>query len=454
MCGAAALQAWRALSDADRHYSLLESIVGSDNILGPTASTGFAVCGASPAVASVLPGSVAEVQEIIRCCAGHHLSIIAEGGATMMGRASCPASFDVAVSMKRLSRVTDYQPENLVFASEAGLTGAAAAEALAGNRQLVTLDPPRFADATMGGITASRASGPARLQYGTPRDLVIGLTVVDAAGDIVRTGGKVVKSVSGYDLCKLYTGSLGTLGLIVETVYRLSPMPETSRAVVVGADSWEQADALTARVLDSVLQPRCLEVMNAPAAVRLCQGQGRQFPVTILIGFDGSHEQVDYQCRAVTAMAESCNARDAAETDLAWNESMHARLANLDAAGPGDSLFVVRCLSSDIPIILARVDEAFRGSTVSPLVMASAGNGIVRIRCEGCDSALSRAAMTSLRQLSDESRSVTVHWFPADGASHQDTWGANVPGLPVMRAIKAKLDPSGVFAAGRFAGGL
>ena len=259
---------------ADQHFAQLQGILGSGNVLGPEAAAGLRVSGCTPAVAVVLPGSVEEVQAVIRFCAEQRLSVIPSGGGAMLSQGGRPDSYDVALSTRRLTAVTDYQPENLVFASEPGVTGSAVASLLDEHRQLLTLDPPLFAKSTMGGIAAARACGPSRFQYGTPRDLVIGITVVDAAGELVKAGGKVVKSVSGYDLCKLYTGSMGTLGVIAEAVYRLSPLPEQSCALVFGLDEWGQADDITARLLDSVLQPRCIEVLNAPAAVRLAHGAG------------------------------------------------------------------------------------------------------------------------------------------------------------------------------------
>lgn len=439
---------------ADQHFAQLQGILGSGNVLGPEAAAGLRVSGCTPAVAVVLPGSVEEVQAVIRFCAEQRLSVIPSGGGAMLSQGGRPDSYDVALSTRRLTAVTDYQPENLVFASEPGVTGSAVASLLEEHRQLLTLDPPLFARSTMGGIAAARACGPSRFQYGTPRDLVIGITVVDAAGELVKAGGKVVKSVSGYDLCKLYTGSMGTLGVIVEAVYRLSPLPEQSCALVFGLDEWGQADDITARLLDSVLQPRCIEVLNAPAAVRLAHGAGRQCPVTLLVGFDGPAEQLEFQRKQATEIGGKCGAREIGEMGLEWNGAEHERLCGLDARGTKDNLFVIRSLSSDVPVICERLEALFGEKGVRPFVIASAGNGIIRALCEECEAELCRNVMRAVRDAISTCRGVTLNWFPPSEASHEEVWGDSIPGIDVMRGIKSTLDPNGVFASGRYAGGI
>ncbi len=429
-------------------------MLGLGNVLGPEAAAGFRVSGCTPAVGVALPGSVEEVQAVIRFCAEQRLSVIPSGAGAMLSHGGLPDSYDVALSTRRLTAVTDYQPENLVFASEPGVTGSAVASLLKEHRQLLTLDPPLFAKSTMGGIAAARASGPARFQYGTPRDLVIGITVVDAAGELVKAGGKVVKSVSGYDLCKLYTGSMGTLGVIVEVIYRLSPLPEQSCAVVFGLDEWRQADEITARLLDSVLQPRCIEVLNAPAVVRLAHGAGRQCPVTLVAGFDGSAEQLEFQRKQASEIGGKCGAREISEMGLEWNGAEHQRLCSLDALGTNDNLFVIRGLSSDIPVICERLKALFREKGVRPLVIASAGNGIIRALCEECEPELCRDVMLAVREAISACRGVTLNWFPPCEASHEEVWGDSIPGIDVMRGIKSTLDPNGIFASGRYAGGI
>ncbi len=178
------------------------------------------------------PSSIEEVQEVVRVCAAERLSVIPLGSGTMAFRSSAPESFDVAQRTPRHNAVVEHQKENLVAAVQPGVTGAQMVDLLAPHRQMLALDPVRFQDATLGGVVSARAAGPSRLAYGAPRDLVLGLKVVDAAGRVISSGGRVMKNAAGYDLCKLYTGSLGTVGIIVEAAFRLHPLPAESVALV------------------------------------------------------------------------------------------------------------------------------------------------------------------------------------------------------------------------------
>src|SRR6266508_3278743 len=176
------------------------------------------------------PSSTTETAEVLRAAHEAGLRTVVRGGGTKLGWGNPPAGVDLVLSTARLGRVLEHAAGDLVTRVEAGVRLADLQAELAPAGQLLGLDPPE-AGATVGGVVAANASGPRRLRYGTVRDLLIGITVVLADGTVAHSGGKVVKNVAGYDLGKLFAGSLGTLGVIVEAIFRLHPVPAASAVV-------------------------------------------------------------------------------------------------------------------------------------------------------------------------------------------------------------------------------
>ena len=191
-------------------------------------SHSYAVFGQTPAHAA-RPASADEAREIVRESAG--LGIVPWGGGTRQELGYAPERYDVALSTERLDQITDYQPADLTVTAQAGVPVARLQEALAEQGQFLALDVARPDRQTVGGIVAARADSLRRLAYGSVRDSLLGVSVINGRGELVKGGGKVVKNVAGYDLPKLYCGSLGTLGLIVEATFKVAPLPETTATV-------------------------------------------------------------------------------------------------------------------------------------------------------------------------------------------------------------------------------
>jgi glycolate oxidase FAD binding subunit len=194
---------------------------------------------------------IATVEEAVEALTGaagrgERVSIGREGG-------------DVVVSTAGLDRVLEHEAGDLTAIVEAGVRLRELNERLAGHGQMLALDPP--GNPTIGACLAANLSGPRRHRYGTPRDLVLGVTVVLADGTIASSGGKVVKNVAGYDLGKLFCGSEGRLGLIARVALRLHPLPEASRALVVPVGSAEDAEAKARAILRAPVAPSAVDLL-------------------------------------------------------------------------------------------------------------------------------------------------------------------------------------------------
>ncbi|MFI6812242.1 FAD-binding oxidoreductase [Nonomuraea sp. NPDC050328] len=198
-----------------------------------------------PATWVALPESTEELAAVLRACAERGLAAVPVGGGTKLDWGGPPERCDVLLDLCCLDRVLEHAAGDLVVRVQAGLTLDRLAAALAAAGQELALDLP-LPGATVGGTLATGLAGPRALRYGTPRDLLIGITVVLADGTIARSGGKVVKNVAGYDLGKLFTGSYGTLGVIAEATFRLHPLPQDRRWLVTRRDPREVFPVLAA----------------------------------------------------------------------------------------------------------------------------------------------------------------------------------------------------------------
>ena len=244
------------------------------------AAEGDAIDGARPRFV-VEPGSVEEVSALLRLAHRAGLAVAPRGGGTKLGWGATPRRLDLILSTARLNRVLEHAAGDLVVRAEAGVTLETLQATVGAAGQRLALNPPEVG-ATLGGIVAANPSGPLRLRYGTVRDLLIGVTVVLADGTVAKAGGKVVKNVAGYDLCKLFTGSLGTLGVVVETIWRLYPLPAARRTVAVALASPEAAGAAVQDLLHAPGSPLVLDALElrwewpSPPTPLPCAGEGRR----------------------------------------------------------------------------------------------------------------------------------------------------------------------------------
>jgi glycolate oxidase FAD binding subunit len=190
-------------------------------------------------VITVSPANTQQASEILCYANENGLTVTPTGGNTKQAWGN-PAKTNIRLSLTRLNRVLEHPWQDLTCTVQSGCTWATLQQKLAKHGQFVALDPLWPERATVGGILATNDSGALRHRYGSLRDLVIGMTLVLADGTTARTGGKVVKNVAGYDLCKLLTGSFGTLAVITEATFRLHPLPQHTQTFTVSAPQAQQ----------------------------------------------------------------------------------------------------------------------------------------------------------------------------------------------------------------------
>ncbi len=395
----------------------------------------------------VEPATEAEVAAVLAFADREGLKVLPRGGGTQMAFGFPPSEADLVLSTARLNRVLEHHPHDQTVTAEAGVRLTDLQAQLATTRQWLALDPVLAPEATVGGIVATNPSGARRLRFGGVRDQIIGIRVALADGTLASGGGKVVKNVAGYDLPKLFTGSLGTLGIVVSATFRLYPLPTVTRTVLFTAPSPEPLCALVRTVLASPLVPTALEVLG-PAAP--------DAPCTLAVRFEsGVAAAVEDQSATLLMLAgdlaSSAHAvSDAEESDF-WRQIDESLRPN---SADGDSLLLkASLLPTEVAGWLARLGETATTNALTMRYRAHAGNGLCHVRLAGPPAALV-IAIEPLREAAVATRGSLVVLEAATEIARQiDVWGA-VSALSVMRNLKAQFDPHATLNPGRFVGGI
>jgi glycolate oxidase FAD binding subunit len=384
----------------------------------------------------VEPASVAEAAEALRALAAERLAVAFVGGGTDLELGLPPRRLDAVLRTRRLDRIREHAPADQIVAVEAGMTVAALQRALAPHGQRLALDPPDPERATVGGVVAANAFGPRRTRYGAVRDLVIGATLVRADGVVAHGGGKVVKNVAGFDLPRLLCGSLGTLGLVAEVVFRLHPLPEASATAVFGGLAGVDVEGVVPALRELGVEPTALAALPEDGRFRLA------------IRFEGFAPGVEDQLGRVLGRAPGGVRLDGTgEADL-WE-----RHDALRAAGR------IRAKATFAPAALVQALDALaplREALGSPGPVLHPALGIALLAGDAGEPAAIAAAVESARprlaRLGRGSLVLTATTPPVRALV--DPWGPPPAGLAVMRRLKAELDPEARLAPGRFVGGI
>jgi glycolate oxidase FAD binding subunit len=412
----------------------LQNIVGQEHAREAAAED--AVDGVAPSFV-VEPGSTEEISELMKFANDQDLAVAPRGGGTTMSLGNPPRELDLILSTARMNAVVEHVPGDQVVRVQSGIRFGDLQERLAGSDQMLGVDPPEVGDgATVGGIVAANSSGPRRYRYGTVRDLIIGITVVLADGTVAKAGGKVVKNVAGYDLSKLFTGSLGTLGVIAECNFRLHPRPETARTVAVELPDTASAGAASQAILHAQIVPSAVELLWSDETRML----------TVLI--EGIPSGVEAQAETASHILRSFGEVRTLADDEAQPSS---------PPGAGDDEVAVKI--SAPPAELAGVLDSTLGAAsrlgVTPRITGHAGTGVTYVGLSGGDEEARAGVVEELREIwLRRGGSVIVREAPPAFKERVETWGPVGTRLDLTRRVKEKFDPRGVLNPGRFVGGI
>lgn len=412
----------------------------------------FSIDGKEPQEVS-LPTSIEQVSETLRKAGERKLGVSPIGLGAFLHLGGIPRKYDVALCLERLNQIIDYQPTDMTITVEAGMSLSQLQAVLGENGQWLPLDPPNPEQMTVGGLIATNLNGPSRLSQGTIRDFLIGLTVVRADGSVIKGGGRVVKNVAGYDLAKLYCGSFGTLGVIVDATFMIRPRPEAQTIFVLEFASAEQAMRTALQQINAHLQPFFLDLASFDP-VNKANGQTG---FHLIVGLAGIQEDVDYQRAHLLELGGSAGIQ---VEEIEGSPAQHLSLTLRDFPVSGDA--ALRCKTSLLPTQIAefcaRVGEevALRGLHVE--FLARAGNGIVYSRFSrpvGVPLEKLISLVDWLRILTKKMDGyITVEGIDYSLKDRVDVWGHVGPAFRLMKKLKETLDPQELLNPGRFVGGI
>lgn len=418
--------------------SLADGVGDAHVSTDPAHCAQFAVKGAIPHLI-VSPESAEQTAGVLAAANAARAVVVPWGGGTAQTHGDTLRADGrpiVILRTARLNRVLEYEPADLTITVEAGVTLAQLAALAEPNTQMLPFDVPLPARATIGGVIAAAADGPRRLGYGTVRDLFIGARVAEAGGALSKAGGRVVKNVSGFDMMKLWTGSYGTLAVLVSAAFKLLPKPRASGTIVCEFDGVAPAFGLVDALHAGPLNPTAVEVVVEPGA-----------SAVVAVWAEGVPDAVERHKRDVAHLAERLGARDARVLDGDAQTAFWSRVADLPqtAAVAGDEVvFKLAALPAQLGAALAQAHRLASDDGLSLSLSARALSGVAYARLRG------PGAAGALQRMSALTPAARMTVLARGGDAGTSAWGAPPNGIDLMRRLKREFDPNDVLNPGRF----
>ncbi|MCK5554251.1 MAG: FAD-binding oxidoreductase [Deltaproteobacteria bacterium] len=453
------------MSTPDKLISKLKGIVGEAHVIHDADKLkDYAFDGKVPK-ANVSPGTIDEASEIVAYANEYRLAIIPRGNGTKMGIGGIPKKADLVLSTGRLNRITDRDCENLTLSVESGIILSEVQRDLEKRGYFLPLDPPFTDKATLGGIVATNSSGPKRLLYGTARDAITGIKAVFPNGDIVVSGGKTVKNVSGYDMVKLLIGSCGTLGIICEITFNLLPLPEKKQTLLIPFPGLDEAYDFVREIINSPLLPASIDLLNATAADKmkhLMPSQKGHY--LIAVGLEGVAETVERQVSEIGERGRKHGALDVVPLDAQQHDDFWKGIRDF-AQGLAKDYPNLICLKSNVLIaksgdLLVSYEKIARDLGLDCAFINRCGNGILYSHVlvgEDLDSRINSLVELIAQFTSEASQyegNLGVESSPPPVKQRVDVWGKLRSDYRLVRSIKEQIDPAGILNPGRFIGGV
>lgn len=376
----------------------------------------------------VEPADAAELAATLHAASRDKQSTVLRGGGTKLGWGRVPASIDVVVSTAKLNTVLVHRHGDMTATAHAGVTLTDLNRELGQYRQWLPVDSA-FDGATIGGIVSTNDSGPFRHRYGTPRDLLIGVTLALTDGRIVKAGGHVVKNVAGYDLGKLVSGSFGTLGAIVDATFKLLPIPQASATLDVAYDDGTVLARDALQILESQLEPMAFDVRLDGGAYRL------------RLLFASSPAAVTSQVESVQRLLS------APATVLGGDEEQSLWTSQTRSPWEGTGAVIrfgwLPATLAEVTVLMRELQQS--GGSIAMVGRVGTGAGLLRV--EGQTS--SQAAVVERLRSNPSVGNVAVLRASLELKRLVDVWGPPADSSGAAVALKKMFDPAGVLNASR-----
>jgi glycolate oxidase FAD binding subunit len=423
--------------------------------LDPAADHALAVDGVLPRTLA-RPRDQDQLSALLRYATANRLAVLPRGGGTKMALGNPPDRADILLSLELLNQVVEHEPQDLTVTVQAAMPLADLQQHLRRAGQYLPLNPPGGSRCTVGGVLATNANGPWRLGHGSTRDLVIGTKAVLGDGTVARAGGKVVKNVAGYDLNKLYIGSLGTLAVLLEVTFKLTPLPAAETTVLAAFRAPEEALAVVQRLVRSSLMPRAIVLLDratGPAHGSLVSPAA--FP--LLVTYAGFPPVLARQAGETQQYCREAEAETVTVLDPDSARGLWDAVTEFPAAGQ-DVVAKLTVPPARVGAVFQTLREAQRSLDGAQGFVAQAqpASGIIYVRFgPGLGDAATMRALADLREACARLEGSLLLWSAGPELKRAfDPWGPSGYPLPLMRKLKQEFDPQQVLNPGRYVGGI
>jgi glycolate oxidase FAD binding subunit len=445
--------------------SRLGEFVGAGGVLtDPASLAAYEVDGCRPS-AVLQPGSAAQIGEILRFASAERLAVIPTGGRTHLHIGMPPRRYDLALDVSGMDRVLAYEPHDLTLGVEPGITYAELDRSLREKGQFLPLAPPLAERATLAGIVAAAADTPFRYAYGTARDFLLGVEFVTGEGVISKSGGRVVKNVTGYDLHKLFIGSLGTLGVITRLNFRTFPLPPDQRMFVASFADQSGAFALCRAMMKSPLQPRVVDVVD-PGAAGLFAARGATFfgrdSWLAIVEAAGPEAVLERHVRDLASMSQEAEASEFVALKDAQRHQLFGCLCDFSriafGATPAAMIFRVAALPSAMPALLDGARKLAESHALNCAILIRALGVVYLALLPPADPKIYPALLSCSRQLMTlcitSGAAPMIERCPLEMKNTLGIWPPPGSEREIAQSLKRVFDPQGILSPGRFQGGI
>lgn len=413
----------------------------------------------------LLPETPDEVRQIMVLAQEERIPVTPRGAATSLCGSATPIRGGIVLAMGRMNHILEISLEDRLAVVEPGVVTLHLHQAVEAKGLFYPPDPASYSISLMGGNVATNAGGPRCLKYGVTRDYLLGLEVVLASGELLRTGSRAVKDVTGYDLTRLFCGSEGTLGVITKITVRLIPKPEAKRTILTALSTVEGASLMVSRIIASGILPTTLEFMDQAYLKTVEEmmhlGLPKDAGAMLLIEVDGFEETVERQARIVQDFCLEQGATDVAvartqtESERLWLGRRTGTIAVMRSS-PLRISHDVTVPASRIPDLVAHTHKVARENDLKVVILGHAGDGNMHPiflldpsipdemeRFQQASQELFRFTVAAGGTLSGE------HGIGLEKRPYLELQVDDV-GMRSMRAIKDALDPAGILNPGKF----
>jgi glycolate oxidase FAD binding subunit len=421
----------------------------------------YTIDGKQPAQVCAPKNSV-EIGEILRQANAQRWSVVPFGAGSKQHIGNPLEKFDVALSLENFTQIAEYEPQDLVVKAGSGCRLADLQATLAADHLCLPIDPASGDFATLGGIVSSHDSGPLRFSQGTIRDYLIGLSLVQPDGTWTKFGSRVVKNVTGYDMCKLYTGAFGTLGVLVDFFFKLKPLPPVERTVIVTVSDLDTVRDAIEKLLLSPLVPAAVEFLN-PAALRFLNQSlsltKKQDRFALVVRFGDVENAVGWQVEQLEKLwagliDQGIIVSDSREQTVVWRLLREDR-AWIKEPFPVAVKLKVNFLPSRIVETVQALQTLEKAAKTVLAIKAHAGNGVIRAyfkfeRPSSLDQVFAEQVQALRASLKPFRGTVVVEYAPPALKKMVDVWGYDFKDKVLMQRIRHQFDPLHVLNPGRF----